>query len=203
MNAPRRYQCSRKAGWTTPPGAIYVGRHKSARGRYGNPFAAITTTWHNNREVVQRYRDHLLWREQGKPHQLPPRYPTLHDIRTELGGHDLLCWCRLDYPCHADTDLALANGATLAALPALPLFPPLSALDLSTHMVAAVYYFAGIEGIPAPRNIMPPPTPVCTSLTQRGVLAVDRRAGGRLRLTPCGRSALTELVTATERTDHQ
>ena len=28
----------------------------------------------------------------------------------ELAGHDLVCWCRLDQPCHVDTYLELANG---------------------------------------------------------------------------------------------
>lgn len=30
-------------------------------------------------------------------------------IRAELGGHDLACWCALDQPCHADVLLELAN----------------------------------------------------------------------------------------------
>lgn len=31
------------------------------------------------------------------------------DIREHLAGHDLMCWCPLDQPCHADTLLTLAN----------------------------------------------------------------------------------------------
>jgi len=30
-------------------------------------------------------------------------------IRDELAGKDLACWCRLDQPCHADVLLAIAN----------------------------------------------------------------------------------------------
>jgi hypothetical protein len=29
---------------------------------------------------------------------------------SELRGHDLMCWCPLGQPCHADVLLALANG---------------------------------------------------------------------------------------------
>lgn len=32
------------------------------------------------------------------------------DIRAELGGKDLACWCKLDKPCHADVLLDIANN---------------------------------------------------------------------------------------------
>jgi hypothetical protein len=35
---------------------------------------------------------------------------TADQVRTELAGKDLMCWCALDAPCHADVLLALANG---------------------------------------------------------------------------------------------
>jgi hypothetical protein len=31
-------------------------------------------------------------------------------MRPALRGFDLTCWCPLDWPCHADTLLAIANG---------------------------------------------------------------------------------------------
>lgn len=31
-------------------------------------------------------------------------------VRAELAGKDLMCWCPLDQPCHADVLLELANG---------------------------------------------------------------------------------------------
>ena len=31
-------------------------------------------------------------------------------VRAELAGRDLMCWCPLDQPCHADVLLELANG---------------------------------------------------------------------------------------------
>lgn len=35
---------------------------------------------------------------------------TVDEIRAELRGHDLACWCPLDQPCHADVLIELANG---------------------------------------------------------------------------------------------
>jgi hypothetical protein len=32
------------------------------------------------------------------------------DIRSELRGRDLVCWCPPDQPCHADVLLEIANG---------------------------------------------------------------------------------------------
>ncbi|WP_396917953.1 DUF4326 domain-containing protein [Mycolicibacterium sp.] len=34
----------------------------------------------------------------------------IEDIRRELRGHDLVCWCPLASPCHADVLLELANA---------------------------------------------------------------------------------------------
>ena len=34
---------------------------------------------------------------------------SVREIRSELAGHDLCCWCPLDQPCHADVLLEIAN----------------------------------------------------------------------------------------------
>ena len=39
----------------------------------------------------------------GKP-------PTTREIRKELRGKNLACFCPLDQPCHADVLLKIANG---------------------------------------------------------------------------------------------
>lgn len=36
-------------------------------------------------------------------------YPSVDRIRTELAGHDLVCWCEPEIACHADVLLELAN----------------------------------------------------------------------------------------------
>jgi Domain of unknown function (DUF4326) len=34
---------------------------------------------------------------------------TVEDVRRDLAGHDLACWCPLDRPCHGDVLLEVAN----------------------------------------------------------------------------------------------
>jgi hypothetical protein len=35
---------------------------------------------------------------------------TVDDVRRELNGRDLICWCKAGAPCHADVLLAIANA---------------------------------------------------------------------------------------------
>jgi len=115
---PRRIQRRRTKGGKMPPGAVYVGRPTM----WGNPWEwrmvldlmpdelgdatpADARGW-----VVDTYRDWLG--PDGE--DMPP--PARADIRSdilrrigELRGRDLVCWCRLDQPCHADVLLELAN----------------------------------------------------------------------------------------------
>lgn len=39
-----------------------------------------------------------------------PGYPSDDDIRRELAGRNLACWCPLARPCHADVLLEIAHG---------------------------------------------------------------------------------------------
>jgi hypothetical protein len=55
--------------------------------------------------AVTAFRHAILW-----PISSDPRVPDLDDIRRELAGKDLACWCPLDQPCHADVLLELANA---------------------------------------------------------------------------------------------
>lgn len=66
-------------------------------------------------EIVELFRRTLLEPDRGMLGGWPSaggHYArcTLDDIRAELAGHDLACWCPLSEPCHADILLALANG---------------------------------------------------------------------------------------------
>jgi hypothetical protein len=38
------------------------------------------------------------------------RWWTVEDVRAELAGKDLACWCRPSQPCHADVLLSIAAG---------------------------------------------------------------------------------------------
>lgn len=126
MRRPQRIQRRRVAGWRMPEGAVYVGRPT----RWGNPFtvmnahrqgwlvwddrdrfglvnfttsngyvASFDTHAEARREAVKRYRKWLR----------SSQY-RVTDLAPLLRGRDLVCWCPLDQPCHADVLLAVANG---------------------------------------------------------------------------------------------
>ena len=101
---PRRLQRSRRKGWRMPANAVYVGRPT----RWGNPFApgkpaadpasGAPVTVRDRAHAVALYR---AW--------LPQRLAEDPDLLAPLKGKDLVCWCPLDGPCHADVLLAAAN----------------------------------------------------------------------------------------------
>lgn len=92
---PERIQLRRTKGWRKPAGAIVVARPS----RWGNPFHLGVDG--DRAECVARYRRALDRGELGF---------TEADVRRELAGHDLACWCPLGEPCHADVLLAVAAG---------------------------------------------------------------------------------------------
>jgi hypothetical protein len=96
---PSRIRFRRTKGWRMPEGAIYVGRPS----RWGNPIVASGKDTRARREAIERFKALLA---HGRR---PGDYPTDDEIRRELAGHDLVCWCPLDQPCHADVLLELAN----------------------------------------------------------------------------------------------
>lgn len=80
-----------------PDGAVYVGRPT----RWGNPWVVSRRPGDggmDRAEAADRYRQRLL----ADP-------DLLADARRLLAGHDLVCWCPEDQPCHADVLLELAN----------------------------------------------------------------------------------------------
>lgn len=104
MMAPRRIRLSRARGWRKPSGAVSVARPT----RWGNPHNVVAH-WHPGQNslvdaataAVAAYRSDLL---AGRLDV------TVEDVRRELAGRDLCCWCRLDDPCHADVLLEVANA---------------------------------------------------------------------------------------------
>jgi hypothetical protein len=98
VRTPRRVQQRRTKGWQKPDGAISVARpHK-----WGNPFEVGKTPGvRTNADAVELYR---MW--------LPGQH--LYHQLSELTGHDLMCFCPLDQPCHADVLLELAKPMTTA-----------------------------------------------------------------------------------------
>lgn len=60
-------------------------------------------------ESVECYRAYVT--DGGWPINWAPRLGFAREaIVIELAGRDLVCWCPLDQPCHADVLLELANG---------------------------------------------------------------------------------------------
>lgn len=66
--------------------------------KWGNPHPLSL----GRAEVVRRFRDDLV---AGRLEV------TVDDVRAELAGRDLACYCPLDEPCHADVLLDVANSS--------------------------------------------------------------------------------------------
>lgn len=119
MSRPIRIQRKRTKGWRMPEGAVYVGRPTKWgnpwRVRYIGPSEHFRTgywivqdhrrTWYpSSRRVAQRF---AVWKfRRWARNQFVRRRLPLDELR----GRDVLCWCRLDQPCHADVLLELANA---------------------------------------------------------------------------------------------
>ena len=93
---PRRIQLRRTPGWRRPEGVLVVSRPS----RWGNPHPFRTPTPEERARVVDLFRGDL---EAGRL-----RF-TEDDVRRELAGRDLACWCPVDGPCHADVLLEVAD----------------------------------------------------------------------------------------------
>ena len=108
---PKRIQRQRTKGYRLPPNAVYVGRPT----KWGNPFRAGMYNVTLGREINSRADAVRVFRERLEAHSAffaPGHFDhtTVAQIRDELRGKDLVCWCPLDQPCHADVLLEWANG---------------------------------------------------------------------------------------------
>lgn len=113
--SPRRIQQRRTKGWRKPEGAVSVAR-PSKRGnhyriipvgggyavkdRHDESWGHYPTIREARSRAVQLFRVDVTDVDQG----------NISLIQKELRGKDLMCWCPLDQPCHADVLLELANG---------------------------------------------------------------------------------------------
>ena len=90
---PQRVQRTRLKGRPgIPDGAVYVGRGPGSK--WGNPFKTYDTSPAERRTATLLFANLLYTR--GEPpygeHTVP--YPTADEIRSELAGKDLACWCK-------------------------------------------------------------------------------------------------------------
>jgi Domain of unknown function (DUF4326) len=106
---PKRIQRKRTKGWTMPEGVVYVGRGS----KWGNPFVDISRSI-----ATASFRNFVLEEGSWSPipvhawpaGKIPANWTTIEDVKRELRGKDLACWCPVDgHPCHADVLLAIAN----------------------------------------------------------------------------------------------
>ncbi len=93
---PKRIQRKRTKGFKMPENTIYVGRP----GKWGNPFLECANR--SRIDAVMQFQNNIT-----KQH-IP--YPTIQEIKNELHGKNLACWCPLTEPCHADALLIIANS---------------------------------------------------------------------------------------------
>ncbi len=133
MSEPRRIKRERTRGWRTPLDAqgrkpIYVGRPTL----YGNPFQVAhvaggiwvvfvdaangvtgreVATVSSEREARQIAVDEFrtILRTPGGAEQ------DRQAFAQQLHGRDLMCWCPIGMPCHADVLLRLAAGEPVSA----------------------------------------------------------------------------------------
>ena len=113
---PVRVRRSRQRGWKMPPNTVYVGRPT----KFGNPWSpknAMHVTMKKGfahggnpvessrpmtvAECVETFKASVLLREFGYGRA---------EIRAELAGKNLACWCPIGSPCHADVLLEIANA---------------------------------------------------------------------------------------------
>jgi hypothetical protein len=115
---PERIQRQRTKGWRKPEGAIYVGPPT----RWGNPWRVplLLEGPHTYQYDLLASPKHPDWYVgQALVNITPALAVALYDawiheegraviVREHLRGYDLVCWCPLGSPCHADVLLEVA-----------------------------------------------------------------------------------------------
>jgi hypothetical protein len=89
----------RTKGWRKSANTVYVGRPS----KWGNPFRISPDM--DRRTTIFHYREWLSGRR-----RLDTDPPTKADIKAELRGKNLACWCKVGEPCHGDVLLRIANS---------------------------------------------------------------------------------------------
>lgn len=90
---PVRIQRKRTKGWKMPENTVYVGRPT----KWGNPYK-VWPGIVDAAKAVEMYRAYI------KSHPL-----FAFEIKSELAGKNLSCFCKPGEPCHADVLLEIAN----------------------------------------------------------------------------------------------
>lgn len=122
--SPQRVQMSRHYPWRAEHlDAVIVARPS----KWGNPYRVVrdgvfmeARLYRVLRSRHGSYAGEFLGGQKGRDEavsqavRMYAKYAEnvlgLDQIRAELAGKDLACWCPLDQPCHADVLLEIANG---------------------------------------------------------------------------------------------
>lgn len=103
---PERIWRRRTPGWRMPPNTVYVGR----KTKWGNPYRVgeygLTRQTFNQLDYQHPTPENCVKWFRTLQLETPGR---LDEIRNELRGKNLACWCKPGEPCHADVLLELAN----------------------------------------------------------------------------------------------
>lgn len=88
---PKRIQRKRTKGWKKPDNTINVCRPS----KYGNPFKISDDL--NREQCIILYEEWLL------------KTFSVEELKSELKGKNLMCFCNENLSCHADVLLRIAN----------------------------------------------------------------------------------------------
>ena len=119
MTTPKRVQQRRTKGWRKPEGAIAVGRGtrwgNAARivegGCNGPGVFVVLTPEPGPASCIYAGDDRTAAHQAAVDYFRALTKQIGHAlIREHLAGRDLMCWCPLDQPCHADVLLEIANA---------------------------------------------------------------------------------------------
>lgn len=106
---PNRIQRKRTKGWRAPEGAIYVGRGSE----WGNPWRVgeplMTHTPYPD-GITHYAREFVITPEIAVALYRSAFELDIPEAVRQFRGRDLMCWCPLDSPCHADVLLEWANA---------------------------------------------------------------------------------------------
>ena len=118
MVRPQRMQVSRKAGFDLQAASRALNglpaKLVTRPGKWGNPFSIddVAARYSLDRTAAQAKAVAMAgeWlRGQLDKKLSPGPAPSRGEIRAELAGHNLACWCKPGTPCHADVLIELAN----------------------------------------------------------------------------------------------
>jgi Domain of unknown function (DUF4326) len=116
---PRRMQLSRKKGFDLQAESKKLNglpaRRVTRPGKWGNPFTIEDTAkkYHLDPDAAQIKAVELCsqWLRGTLDKKLSPGAPPSRaEMREELAGHNLACWCKSGTPCHTEVLIELANG---------------------------------------------------------------------------------------------